>query len=362
MIKKLVEDLRNNKELRERYEKAIGQAFDPKNQEMVKQAKDLAEKILKENPELSKSKGPQGDNGKELMEKFLKEKTQSETNPDPLANQGSTIKFPNENPLDKDKSAPPVPDSKPPAEVSRPPDHSDTWLSKLTDKNGAAWNGFLESAMKSIDVEALLGRLGKSDDPNNPSWLTKQLTAEGSPIQRLVQNLNWEKLASKQDWLNDVHWPSFSLGQTGDGLDDSDSSSSSNVGLFVFLGIFLAVAAIVTILKVVAWYMEQAREFADKERKLGPWPVTPDNISTFDQFLRAFEYLSLLRLGWRARAWNHKEIEKQLSGGKQSKQNEAAHRLAGLYEQIRYDPLRANPDVEHLSSAKKDLILLAGAR
>jgi hypothetical protein len=74
--------------------------------------------------------------------------------------------------------------------------------------------------------------------------------------------------------------------------------------------------------------------------------------------VRTFEYLSLLRLGLPARAWNHREIAARL-GGDES-QRRAAGLLADLYEQARYAPADEPLSPEALAEFRRDLGFLAG--
>jgi hypothetical protein len=91
--------------------------------------------------------------------------------------------------------------------------------------------------------------------------------------------------------------------------------------------------------------------------------VDPAQVATRQDLIRAFEYLSLLRLGPAARSWNHRAIAARLSAEPSDAAAErrcAAAHLAGLYERARYappgDPL---PDGE-VRDARRDLCLLAG--
>jgi hypothetical protein len=106
--------------------------------------------------------------------------------------------------------------------------------------------------------------------------------------------------------------------------------------------------------------------------KLGPWPVHPTAVQTRDELIRAFEYLSVLHLGPAARHWHHLAIASglgQLSSqvvsaggrsGDSAERQRAADQLASLYEQARYAP-PTEPLLEAaLTTARRDLCLLAG--
>jgi hypothetical protein len=72
--------------------------------------------------------------------------------------------------------------------------------------------------------------------------------------------------------------------------------------------------------------------------RLGPWPVEPQSISTRDDVIRAFEYLSVLKLGPRALTWNHVEIALAL-GQRFPTLSANALELGAHYEQARYAPV-----------------------
>ncbi len=96
-------------------------------------------------------------------------------------------------------------------------------------------------------------------------------------------------------------------------------------------------------------------------RQLGPWPVNPGNVSTSEELILAFEYLSLLRLGPDARSWNHRTIAVQLgTRNADERWRLAANELASLYERARYAPAADPLPAEALASARRGLCLLSG--
>src|SRR5262249_28418673 len=103
---------------------------------------------------------------------------------------------------------------------------------------------------------------------------------------------------------------------------------------------------------------------ASQNFRLGPWPVPPSLIPTREDLIQAFEYLSVLRLGPKARTWNHQDIARRLPLEVKSPGNlncnQAAKRLAMVYEQARYAPLSDPLPEADLAAARNDLCLLAG--
>ncbi len=97
------------------------------------------------------------------------------------------------------------------------------------------------------------------------------------------------------------------------------------------------------------------------ERRLGPWPVRPEDVRSPDDLIRAFEYLSLLRIGFEAQSWNHHQIAAALAPEPaKSEQTHAARALAGAYEQVRYAPPQHLLSAAELEAARRHLCLLAG--
>jgi hypothetical protein len=87
--------------------------------------------------------------------------------------------------------------------------------------------------------------------------------------------------------------------------------------------------------------------------------VRPEAVRTRSELVQAFEYLALLCLGLAARSANHRDIADRL-GADAPERDEAARRLAGLYEHARYAPDDEPLGDDELSTARHDLCYLAG--
>lgn len=96
--------------------------------------------------------------------------------------------------------------------------------------------------------------------------------------------------------------------------------------------------------------------------RLGPWPVSPDAVSTRQDVVRAFEYVALLCLGPAAGACHHRELAERLAEQENDnpKRRQAAETLAWLYEQARYAPESESLSPEELTDARHALRSLAG--
>jgi hypothetical protein len=101
---------------------------------------------------------------------------------------------------------------------------------------------------------------------------------------------------------------------------------------------------------------------ADESWRLGSWPVSPDDVSTRQDVIRAFEYLALLCLGPDAGVCHHRALAARLAeqdNGNRARR-QAAEMLAWLYEQARYAPADETLSQGELSDARHALCLLAG--
>jgi hypothetical protein len=114
----------------------------------------------------------------------------------------------------------------------------------------------------------------------------------------------------------------------------------------------LALASFV--LLALVWRRRRQARRGEGGWKLGPWPVNPALVRTRDELVCAFEYLSLLRLGPRARSCNHLAIADRLG-------HSAARQLAQVYEKARYAPPTDPLANEDLVIARRHLTFLAGA-
>jgi hypothetical protein len=112
-----------------------------------------------------------------------------------------------------------------------------------------------------------------------------------------------------------------------------------------------------------ALYRDRIRDALVHRWKLGPWPVDPSAIRSPRELIQAFEYLALLLLGFEARSRHHLDLAEQLSSRANTnpaRQYQAAHQLAHLYEQARYDPAGSALSETDLLRARKYLCFLAG--
>ena len=339
--------------------------------ENVKKHPELVNKAaeqLRSNPallaELQKSR--EGTKLNEEQERFVRELIQAKQpqmpqpgrpTPDaPPRNPESTSSAPGAGNDQPSAASPPEP--KPPE-----PEKANDYLARQVDKLAAVFNklGDDKDAMLFRSLARSLARPDFLDSAINDGKLAQM-------VRRLEDNfrkLNLEQVSSGdwaglfKDWsLPDLPWPDFSSsGESGTvGLRESKRESQPISPLFW--------AGLLLLLVLILWKGKQilgvkADNPADRWH-LGPWPVSPDHVSSRGDLVKAFEYLAFLLLGRAAQPRNHLALAAALAGTGDAPRQAAANRLAHLYEQARYAPeADLLPEVE-LASARHDLAMLAG--
>jgi hypothetical protein len=89
--------------------------------------------------------------------------------------------------------------------------------------------------------------------------------------------------------------------------------------------------------------------------------VSPEAVASRQDVVRAFEYLSLLKLGPAVKSRNHIELAAEL-GREAIDARHAADRLASVYEKARYTPADEPLSADALADARKELCFLAGVK
>ncbi|HZV06336.1 MAG TPA: hypothetical protein VE999_14750 [Gemmataceae bacterium] len=124
----------------------------------------------------------------------------------------------------------------------------------------------------------------------------------------------------------------------------------------------LLLSTIVALLCMRGLALKSRLGSGEDEWRLGSWPVSPGEVSTRQDVIRAFEYLALLCLGPTAGACHHRELADRLAqqDGDNPARRQAADLMAWLYEQARYAPAGEPLSPELISDARHALRLLAG--
>ncbi len=137
--------------------------------------------------------------------------------------------------------------------------------------------------------------------------------------------------------------------------------SVPNVSSFGTLATWLLCAAMVAFIAWQAsrWINPPGRAARDAAAELGPWPVQPNAVSTRTDLVQAFDYLALLLLGIKARAWHHRAVAQAMAQHAGPGAG-AAMQLAALYEQARYTDGGETLAAEDRDRARAALLQLVG--
>jgi hypothetical protein len=240
-------------------------------------------------------------------------------------------------------------------------------LEHLRDPDGPlAKSPALREAMQDLSVAALDSIDPQSGNQFSGADLDRQMSRWGhalrraksltAPARNTVRELgvpSWIGVRGPRLGHGLGHLPSLGVG----GLA---GPSSTSLGVGAAIAWLVVIGALAGVLwQVVIRYQRAAPVAAAAAWKLGPWPVEPGQVATREELVRAFEYLSLLRLGQAAQSQNHREVAAQL-GGDDARQCNAAAELADIYEQARYAPVEDVLPEDALAAARRDLCLLAG--
>jgi hypothetical protein len=258
------------------------------------------------------------------------------------------------------------------------------WLLKAADRfkdldpalrNSPALHKAIRDLSRKIDgVDEGWQRLDKGANALAEKWARLGQTL---PLSRFwpENGFSWPRSLTPQS-LPKWHWPESGPPLGRSALPSVPQPVPSTVirdGSWRSLGI-LAIFVAVAVLLWKVWRRTPAggSEQTTNIWKLGPWPVDPAGVRTREELIRAFEYLSVLRLGPAARHWHHWAIALGLGGTASQtrpvrawgdpwgQRRQAAEELASLYEQARYAPPGDALSESALATARRDLCLLAG--
>jgi hypothetical protein len=168
--------------------------------------------------------------------------------------------------------------------------------------------------------------------------------------------------SSSSSW----NWPRWGSSSSGPRPSSGGwGSGGGGFGLSGLAGAWLPfVILLALILAVVIWFQLKnirAREagLAAASEGMGPWPIDPRSISTREEVVIAFEYLSVLICGPSAKHWTHNTIADALTD-LAATHGETAVMLARLYELARYAPLDEPLTTDEVTEARKLVCTLAG--
>jgi hypothetical protein len=266
------------------------------------------------------------------------------------------------------------------AETSSPNSAWGRWLLEAADRfkdldpalrSSPALRRAIRDLSRKIDgVDEQWQQLDKGANALAEKWAS---LGQALPLHRLwpENGFSWPRGLTPQS-LPNWHWP-----ESSPGLRPSTAPSLPQVVPILQSDGWrsLGMVLILAVLGLFVWKVMKGSLGADSPQrirvwKLGPWPVDPSGVRTREELIRAFEYLSLLRLGPAARHQNHRAIAFSLGasesgpvngwGDPLAERHQAAKELASLYEQARYAPPGDVLSQAALDRARRDLCLLAG--
>jgi hypothetical protein len=283
--------------------------------------------------------------------------------------------------------APPPPRT-PEDTLFRPPDEPTDPRTKSLQAFAAVWERNIGPLDQTPEVKRALFDLASSangldldllDDKGNSIWdLIRKGDGSGMDFGDFMDGSggNWK--------LPNMDFPSFKLGSWFGRTTPRPGSSRSSwswgsssprvrgpstggggFGSFGFGGSWFPVVVLAIIaLAILLWVLLKnlrtpTPQLAYVMDGLGPWPVDPRRINTREDVVKAFEYLSVLICGVKAKTWTHNTIADALAD-LAATHGETAAMLARLYELARYAPLDEPLSHEELMEARELVCGLAG--
>jgi hypothetical protein len=189
----------------------------------------------------------------------------------------------------------------------------------------------------------------------------------------------WGEGLTKSDVWSKVDWPSLkkwrlpskgSLPKIQSPISAPSFGPAPNVSLpsattlsraLQVLWIALIAAAGILVWKLLGGNIPGVGRLRKAGWRLGPWPVSPEALASRQDVVRAFEYLSLLKLGPAVKSRNHIELAVEL-GRATGDTRRASNCLASVYEKARYTPADEPLSADALAAARKELCFLAGLK
>jgi hypothetical protein len=392
----------NFKSLKDRFAQLKGMNSEPKEaKEFERQAKEIADRLLKnpKDPEsLQKMKDLSQDQG---FQDWLKEQMSShkgEMSPEQFKKLDETVKKLGESagngppggPSDpglqrrdkdddfekhlsdqksnagQDESFGPRPGTppSPPSEHPNPEESLRRWLVDNFNPN----KGPLADSPAFQDAVRELRRMPLNIEPpaaDNAGWMGK--------FAQWTQGFTKSDVWPRADWPSMKKWrlPSTkSLPKIQSPISAPSFGPAPNVTLpsattlsraLQVLWIALIAAAAILVWKLLGGNIPGVGRLRKAGWRLGPWPVSPDAVASRQDVVRAFEYLSLLKLGPTVKSRNHIELAADL-GPTTVDARQAANHLASVYEKARYTPADEPLSADAIAAARKELCFLAGAK
>ena len=223
-------------------------------------------------------------------------------------------------------------------------------MNALTDGKGNNLFDFLRG--ENGEGEKLGDLFGKGGDAN---WEWPKFDMNWGRGRNLDWDIGGGGSRPRPDF-NTPRTPRSNWGGSGLGGPSFNFGGTSVPWLLVFIVLAAAVAAVVWWKWRDLFQPQTAAAFAGGP---GPWPIDPRNITTREDVVKAFEYVSVLICGPAAKTWTHSTIAEELIA-LAATHGETAVKLARLYELARYAPLDEPLTRAELLEARRLVCDLAG--
>ncbi|MCS7271716.1 MAG: DUF4129 domain-containing protein, partial [Gemmataceae bacterium] len=179
---------------------------------------------------------------------------------------------------------------------------------------------------------------------------------------------------SRWSWLRQWRWPRVgSVGRWWQEWRQGDTNPRSSPGRSFFgfegwpdigrWGFWLLVIAVLGMIALAAWLHRrppgEGHNWSFRSYRAGLSSIDPRQVQTRQDLIRAFESLSLQRLGPAARSWTAGSIAQALQA-ERTVSAEQIQQLAGLYELARYAPPSEDWPAQRTCLARTLLCRLAG--
>ncbi|MCX7702353.1 MAG: hypothetical protein N2039_15875, partial [Gemmataceae bacterium] len=256
---------------------------------------------------------------------------------------------------------PPLPPRLPPpgsgsAEDSKPSDRFREFLGRAT-----RW--LPESFRQSEAVERFRQNLmrGEAEGRDRTFRLPGNIRLGLDLNKRLSRSFRWAESALGR--IRVGRMPSVQLPDLSRSPSVPTWGGPGNVSGLKSTGLIIGLLGAVVLASLLAWRFmnpESAGNSSTVASSRATWPVDPQRIATRDELVRAFDYLTVWRVGPIAAPWHHRRRAQSLAELESSRRTEA-FRLAELYETARYAPPDEAIPESAMTQARKDLLALAGA-
>lgn len=192
---------------------------------------------------------------------------------------------------------------------------------------------------------------------------------------RNVSNLKLEQnLAFSEGWfpkMGDMpmpRLPRLNISLPNLGGPTLPMPSGGGIGSGAGIAMILAIGLIISFVALIFWMFKNSGSFSiflngeALKPRIGPWPVDPHQLRSRADLVKAFEYLSLLILGWRVVHWNHRQIISNIyeDANTINTPKEYLDQLALLYELAKYGPDQEPLSEEDLGQAQEIIVKLVG--